>query len=92
MFAMKAPNQLEDQNNHLLEVEQKLQKMISKVEEENCEDNEVVLKDIDSQKRIIDYFQSLVEAGKFKYEKMNKLSEGMGSKMFRSEQNVVASK
>ncbi len=40
---------------------------------------------------MIDYFQSLVEAGKSMYEKMNKLLEGMGSNMFRSEQNVVAS-
>jgi ribosomal protein S8 len=66
--------------------------MISKVEEKNCEDNEVVLKNIDSHKRMIDYFQSLVQVGKFVYEKMNKLSEGMGSKMFKSKQNVVASK
>ncbi len=48
--------------------------MISKVEEKNCEDNEVVLKNIDSHKRMIDYFQSLVQVGKFVYEKMNKLS------------------
>ncbi len=41
---------------------------------------------------MIDYFQSLVQVGKFVYEKMNKLSEGMGSKMFKSKQNVVASK
>jgi hypothetical protein len=51
-----------------------------------------VLKNIDSHKRMIDYFQSLVEVGKSVYEKMNKLSEGMGSKMFRSNQNVVDSK
>ncbi len=65
--------------------------MISKVEEENCEDKEVLLKYIDSQKRKIDYFQSLVEVGKSMYEQMNKLSEGMGSNMFRSKQNVFAS-
>ncbi len=47
MFAMRACNQLEDWNNHL-EVEQDLQKMISKVEEENYENKEVLLKDIDS--------------------------------------------
>jgi hypothetical protein len=56
----------------------------SKVEEDNCEDKEVVLKYIDSHKRMIDYFQSLVEAGKSMYEIMNKLLEGMGSNVFRS--------
>lgn len=40
---------------------------------------------------MIDYFQNLVEVGKSMYEKMNRLSEGMGSNMFKSEQNVATS-
>jgi hypothetical protein len=63
---MKAHSQMEDQNNHHHEEEHALQKMFVQVEQEDCENKKGLLKKINMQKKVVAYFQSLIEGCYFK--------------------------
>jgi hypothetical protein len=74
MAAMKTYSQMEDQNNHHHEKEQALQKnCLFKLNKKIMKINKVYLQKIDTQKGVVDYFQSLIESGKSTYETVNKI-------------------
>jgi hypothetical protein len=54
--------------------------------------NKIYLQKIDTQKGVVDYFQSFIQSGKSTYETMNEISKGVGSNQYSLEHKVVASK
>ncbi len=85
MVVVKACSQMKDCNNYFHETEKAFQTLIMKLESSNVEEKKDLQQQIDTQKKVVTTFKSLIEGGVSTYEKLNKVSNSVGGALYALE-------